>query len=82
MGLINIDGYTPAHLSFSTIAAYRSCGKRFWLEKIAKVEQRPGLAALGGNALHTASERIDLMIFEQGFACLDVEHNNTNTQGE
>lgn len=57
---IDIQGYRPKHLSYSSIDGYKTCGKRFELQKIIGVEQRPGLAALGGNAVHTATEWHDL----------------------
>ena len=57
---ISVQGYEPAHLSYSTIDGYRSCGMRFRLQKVIGVEQRPGLAALGGNAVHTATEWHDM----------------------
>lgn len=57
---ISVDGYEPAHLSYSTIDGYRTCGMRMRLQKVIGVEQRPGVAALGGNAVHTASELWDL----------------------
>lgn len=56
---VSIDGYEPAHLSYSTIDGYKTCGLRFELQKVIGVEQRPGLAALGGNAVHTATEWYD-----------------------
>ena len=56
---ISINGYEPEHLSYSTIDGYRTCGKRHELQKVIGVEQRPGLAALGGNAVHTATEWYD-----------------------
>lgn len=71
MGLISVDGYEPKHLSFSTISGYRMCGTKFYLEKIAQAEQRPGLAALAGNAIHTATEHVDMLIWEGGFEALD-----------
>lgn len=70
MGRININGYEPAHLSHSTVSGYRSCGKRFELQKVLRVEQRPGLAAIGGNAVHVASEAYDLLAFS------DVDNRN------
>lgn len=73
MGHIKVGDYEPAHLSFSTVSGYRMCGKKFQLEKVFRLEQRPGLAALGGNAVHTASEVIDLLIFEQGFEALEEQ---------
>lgn len=57
---ISVDGYEPDHLSYSTVDGYKTCGKRFELQKVIGVEQRPGLAALGGNAVHTATEWYDL----------------------
>lgn len=57
---VSISGYEPDHLSYSTIDGFKTCGKRFELQKVIGVEQRPGLAALGGNAVHTASEWSDL----------------------
>lgn len=71
MGLISIAGYEPKHLSYSTISTYRMCGKKFQLEKVFQIEQRPGLAALGGKAVHVASEAIDELIWEQGWEALD-----------
>jgi hypothetical protein len=62
VGRININGYEPAHLSHSTVSGYRSFGKRFELQKIIRVEQRPGLAAIGGNAVHVATEEYDLSL--------------------
>lgn len=63
MGRISVDGYEPAHLSHSTIGGYRMCGKKFQLTKIFRLEELPGLAAIGGNAVHTATERLDLAEF-------------------
>jgi hypothetical protein len=73
MGLISINGYEPKHLSYSTIGTYRMCAKKFELEKVQQREQRPGIAALAGNAVHTASEVIDHLIWEGGFEALEGE---------
>ena len=62
---INIDGYQPLWLSYSTVNGYRFCPKSFQLGKIKRVEQRPGWAAIGGNALHRATELLDLAAFER-----------------
>lgn len=59
MSLPNFEGYAPAHLSHSTVSGYRDCGLRFKLQKIIRAEQRPGLAGLGGNAVHTTTEWYD-----------------------
>lgn len=63
MGRISVDGYEPAHLSHSTIGSYRMCAKKFQLQKILRLEEKPGLAAIGGNAVHRATEKIDLAEF-------------------
>lgn len=60
MTRISINGYEPAHLSFSTVSGYRMCGKKFELAKVLRLEEKPGLAAIGGNAVHTATEQYDL----------------------
>lgn len=57
---ISIDGYEPKHLSYSTVDGFRTCGKRFQLQKVERREQRPGLAGIGGNAVHAATEWFDL----------------------
>ena len=73
MGLISVNGWEPAHLSFSTVDGYRMCGKKVELSKVLRLEQRPGLAGIGGNAVHTASEAVDKLIYEEGWDALDPE---------
>lgn len=60
MTKIKVGSYEPQHLSFSTVNGYRGCGKRFELQKVLRLEEKPGLAAIGGNAVHKASEDYDL----------------------
>ena len=59
MGRISVEGYEPAHLSYSTVNSYRMCGKQFYFQKIMRLEQIPGFAAIGGNAVHAATEILD-----------------------
>jgi hypothetical protein len=73
MAIIDIDGYRPAHLSYSTVSGYRMCGAKFYFTKVLRLEEKPGLAAIAGNAVHTASERVDEYILEHGFEGLGVE---------
>lgn len=68
---ISIGDYEPGHLSYSTVNGYRMCGAKFQFEKVLGLEQRPGLAALGGNAVHVATESLDLMILTQGWSTLE-----------
>jgi putative RecB family exonuclease len=60
MTRLDYEGWRPPHLSYSTVSGYRDCGMRTKLQKVLKIEQRPGIAALGGNAVHTATEWYDL----------------------
>lgn len=69
--MISYEGYEPRHLSFSTVDGYKSCSLRFYLQKIARVEQRPGVAGTAGNALHEATEALDHLILAGGFEALD-----------
>lgn len=56
---IDIDGYQPAHLSYSTFDSYRTCARRFKLQKIDRVEQLPNWGSVGGSAVHSAIETIE-----------------------
>jgi hypothetical protein len=78
MTKISIQGYEPAHLSHSTVSSLRLCGKKFQLTKVLRLEEKPGLAALGGNAVHYASEAVDALILEGGYAALSGEVDNVN----
>lgn len=65
MGRISVQGYEPAHLSHSTVSSWRMCGKKFQLQKVLRLEEKPGLAAIGGNAVHRATELLDLEEFHR-----------------
>lgn len=75
MSRIDISGYSPSHLSYSTVNGYRGCGKRFELSKILHLEEKPGLAALGGNAVHKATEDFDLGTWHPPVSDVDI-HND------
>ena len=60
MARISIESYEPPHLSYSTISSFRMCPKKFELTKVLRLEEKPGLAAIGGNAVHVATEAYDL----------------------
>lgn len=59
MTKISVQGYEPGHLSFSTVSGFRMCGKKFELGKVLRLEEKPGLAAIGGNAVHSCTEAFD-----------------------
>ena len=59
MSRIDYEGWNPPHLSYSTIDGFRFCGQRTLLQKVLRKEQRPGLAGMGGNAVHEATAVFD-----------------------
>ena len=65
MGRVQFEDYQPAHLSYSTVNSYRMCPKQFLFVKVKKLEQLPGLAAIGGNAVHSLTEALDREHFSQ-----------------
>lgn len=65
--------YEPKHVSYSTVNGYRSCAKRTYLEKVLRLESIPGLAAIGGNAVHSGTELVDRYILEHGFEGIESE---------
>ena len=65
MGRVQFEDYQPAHLSYSTVNSYRMCGRMFLFQKVMKLEQLPGLAAIGGNAVHSLTEALDREQFSQ-----------------
>ena len=65
MGHVKFEDYEPKHLSYSTVNSYRMCGRMFLFQKVMKLEQLPGLAAIGGNAVHTVTEQLDREFFSQ-----------------
>lgn len=77
MGRIKIGGYEPAHLSHSTVGTYRMCGKRFELQKVLGLEQKPGLAAIGGSAVHKATEGYDLGEWDAPASPVDIDNAET-----
>lgn len=70
MGQISVDGWEPRHLSFSTLSTYRMCSTKLYLQKVLQLDEKPSLAAIGGNAVHSATEAIDRLILEQGLDAL------------
>jgi CRISPR/Cas system-associated exonuclease Cas4 (RecB family) len=50
----------PAHRSYSQVTGWKTCSEQYWLSRVDKVPNRPGWGAVGGKAVHTATEMIDL----------------------
>lgn len=56
---VDFEGWTPPHVSHSTIDGYATCGMRTKLQKVYQLEQHPMYAGTGGNAVHTGTELYD-----------------------
>lgn len=61
-----VDVEIPAHLSHSQASALigESCPAQYWFERVLGKPSVPGWAALGGSALHTASEDWDHAVLQ------------------
>lgn len=47
------------HASYSSLTAFTHCGKAYQLSRVLHLEEAPGLARLGGSAVHAATEFLD-----------------------
>ena len=89
MSGISFENWNPPHVSHSTITGWADCGMKTKLGKVLLIEQRPGLAATGGNAVHTGTELYDkgegddaTELFQQGWAAAvekNLEHSPNYT---
>jgi hypothetical protein len=82
MTRISVNGWEPGHLSFSTINSYRMCGKKLELQKILRLEEKPGLAAIGGNAVHVCTEEYDLGLWKPEGGSSSVELDNVRAKAD
>lgn len=48
----------PDYMSYSRMNSILTCGEQFRLERILKVSSREHWASIGGNAFHSAVEKI------------------------
>lgn len=59
--LTDVANSTPVtHVSYSQLSSWLRCGKAYELERIARVPSVPSWALVGGSALHSATEVLDL----------------------
>lgn len=82
MSKIDVDGYRPKHLSYSTVDSYRTCPKRFELQKVMELEQLPGLAAIGGSAFHACVEELAKLQFHAERDALDIRNADEGDRDE
>lgn len=53
--------------SYSMVKSLLTCGEQFRLERVEKVESQPSTAAIAGKIIHTATEAVDELLFENPF---------------
>lgn len=66
----------PAHRSYSQVNTLRRCGYAYKLGKIDKIPGRPSAAAVGGSAVHVATEWIDSIfdgVGSQDFIAIGIQ---------
>lgn len=61
MGELTLD-----HLSYSAVSTYSDCGEKFRLRKTLDIPRVPSWAAMGGSAVHKATEILDFQDFGIG----------------
>lgn len=66
MAKIVVDGYEiPDHVSYSSLSTYLDCGWMYILTRAVKVPEKPAWWFIGGNAVHEATEKLDLEFCEK-----------------
>lgn len=64
--MLKINGYNvPEHTSYSSLTTWLSCGWRYYLSRIAQVEEQPATWSIGGSAVHRATEVYDLELWKR-----------------
>lgn len=55
-----INGYElPRHLSHSSLTTFLQCGHKYYLSRVVQEKEQPAWWFVGGNAVHTATEKYD-----------------------
>lgn len=64
--MLKINGHeVPEHTSYSSLTTWLSCGYKYYLSRIVKVEEPPSTWAIGGSAVHKATENYDLELWKR-----------------
>ena len=53
------------YLSFSQFTTFLSCGEKYRLTRILKLEEDPAWYLVGGSAIHAAADAIDLQLLAE-----------------
>lgn len=56
---------TPTYLSYSQFSTYQDCGWKYYLTRIAKVEEEPAVWLPAGSAVHAACDAIDHALIKE-----------------
>lgn len=59
-----IESATKGHVSYSSFSQWQECGKRYQLQKILNLPEKPAWWNIGGHAVHAATEVLDREQFE------------------
>lgn len=63
----------PDHLSVSQIHSIQECSWHWFLERVARIPQRPAWALVGGKAFHSATEKLDKQVEAGGPWVTDLD---------
>lgn len=54
----------PEYLSYSQFDTYSSCGWKWYLTRVMKVEEAPSVWSPGGTAFHAGADAVDYAIIK------------------
>lgn len=49
----------PPHRSYSQLTTWLKCQRQYYLQKVAKVPERPAVYLVAGTAIHEAIEQVN-----------------------
>lgn len=56
----------PSYISYSQFSTWLDCGEKYRLTRVVQVSEDPAWFLVGGKAVHTATEAIDLLLHAEG----------------
>jgi len=55
----------PVYLSYSQFTTFLSCGEKYRLTRVLKLDEDPAWYLVGGSAVHAAADAIDLQLLAE-----------------
>lgn len=55
---------TKGHVSYTQLSQWQECGKRYQLQRVLNLPEKPAWWNIGGHAVHAATEALDREQFE------------------